>query len=113
MSVRSLDSSALAWRKSSYSNPDGGACVEVAAQSWRKSSYSNQDGGACVEVAARNWRKSSYSNSDGGECVEVSDDFATVIPVRDSKNPHGPVLTFAADGWSSFVSAIKDGALRA
>ncbi|MGI5348339.1 DUF397 domain-containing protein [Streptomyces sp. CA-250714] len=66
-----------------------------------------------LDLSAASWRKSSYSNQDGGECVEVSDDFATVIPVRDSKNPHGPVLTFAADGWSAFVTAVKDGDLRA
>ncbi len=66
-----------------------------------------------LDLSAVSWRKSSYSNSDGGECVEVSDDFAAFVPVRDSKNPHGPVLAFAADGWSSFVSAVKDGELRA
>ncbi|MEU5657055.1 DUF397 domain-containing protein [Streptomyces sp. NPDC047737] len=66
-----------------------------------------------IDLSAVAWRKSTYSNSDGGQCVEVSDDFAAVIPVRDSKNPHGPALTFAADGWSSFVSAVKDGAVGA
>ncbi|MFI2290222.1 DUF397 domain-containing protein [Streptomyces niveus] len=60
-----------------------------------------------------NWRKSSYSNQDGGECIEVSDDFGALIPVRDSKNPLGPVLAFGAPGWASFVSAVKDGALGA
>ncbi|MFI0154339.1 DUF397 domain-containing protein [Streptomyces lydicus] len=65
-----------------------------------------------LDLTAVTWRKSSYSNQDGGECVEVSDDFAgVVVPVRDSKNPHGPILAFAADGWSSFVSAVKDGSL--
>ncbi|MER6553253.1 DUF397 domain-containing protein [Streptomyces sp. NPDC053741] len=66
-----------------------------------------------LDLNAVTWRKSSYSNSDGGECVEVSDDFAAVVPVRDSKSPHGPALVFAADGWSSFVSAVKDGAVGA
>ncbi|MEW2219082.1 DUF397 domain-containing protein [Streptomyces sp. NPDC006990] len=66
-----------------------------------------------LDLSAVTWRKSSYSNPDGGACVEVSDDFATLVPVRDSKAPHGPVLTFAADGWSSFVSAVKVGELRA
>ncbi|MFE9825555.1 DUF397 domain-containing protein [Streptomyces sp. NPDC005791] len=66
-----------------------------------------------LDLNAVSWRKSSYSNSDGGECIEVSDDFAVIVPVRDSKNPHGPVLTFAADGWSSFVTAVKDGAVGA
>jgi hypothetical protein len=54
--MRSVDLTAVTWRKSSYSNPDGGECVEVsddllAAAIWRKSSYSNPDGGACLEVA--------------------------------------------------------------
>ncbi|MFJ8616484.1 DUF397 domain-containing protein [Streptomyces clavifer] len=64
-----------------------------------------------LDLSAVSWRKSSYSNSDGGACVEVSDDFAAAVPVRDSKCPHGPALTFAADGWSSFVSAVKDGSV--
>lgn len=64
-----------------------------------------------LDLSAVRWRKSSYSNPDGGQCVEVSDDFPAVVPVRDSKNPRGPVLAFAADGWSSFVSAMKDGEL--
>ncbi|MET8676837.1 DUF397 domain-containing protein [Streptomyces sp. NPDC004647] len=64
-----------------------------------------------IDLSAVTWRKSSYSNSDGGECVEVSDDFAAVVPVRDSKNPHGPVLVFPTGGWSSFVDAVKNGEL--
>ena len=62
-----------------------------------------------LALNALTWRKSSYSNSDGGACVEVSADFATAVPVRDSKNPHGPVITFTADGWASFVTAVKRG----
>ncbi|MFD4532765.1 DUF397 domain-containing protein [Kitasatospora sp. NPDC058397] len=55
------------------------------------------------------WRKSSYSGPDAGSCVEVLDGHASGIPVRDSKNPHGPALLFATDAWSSFVAAVKDG----
>ncbi|MEV6698780.1 DUF397 domain-containing protein [Streptomyces sp. NPDC051453] len=66
-----------------------------------------------IDLSAVSWRKSSYSNSDGGECVEVSDDFAVIVPVRDSKVSHGPVLVFPADGWSFFVSAVKGGQLSA
>ncbi|MGW9043454.1 DUF397 domain-containing protein [Streptomyces lydicus] len=66
-----------------------------------------------LDLSAASWRKSSYSNPDGGECIEISDGFAPVVPVRDSKNPHGPILAFAADDWSSFVSAVKDGSLGA
>ncbi|NDZ79166.1 DUF397 domain-containing protein [Streptomyces sp. SID10853] len=66
-----------------------------------------------IDLNAAMWRKSSYSNQDGGQCLEVADDFAAVVPVRDSKNPGGPVVTFAAHGWSAFVSALRDGELRA
>ncbi|WP_425357096.1 DUF397 domain-containing protein [Streptomyces inhibens] len=88
----------------------------MTAVTWRKSSYSNSDGGQCIEVSddllsAAAWRKSSYSNQDGGACIEVSDDFPAVVPVRDSKHPHGPALTFDAAAWSSFVTAVKGGAL--
>ncbi|GAB2800349.1 hypothetical protein GCM10027073_35590 [Streptomyces chlorus] len=64
-----------------------------------------------IDPSVVTWRKSSYSNSDGGACVEVSDDFAAVVPVRDSKIPHGPVLVFPAVGWASFVSAVGGGQL--
>ena len=41
------------------------------------------------------WRKSSYSGSNGGACVEVADNLPGIVAVRDSKDPHGPALTFA------------------
>ncbi len=66
-----------------------------------------------TELSAATWRKSSYSNPDGGECVEVSDDFVGVVPVRDSKDPHGPALVFPAESWSAFVSAVRAGRLTA
>ncbi|MFE2377912.1 DUF397 domain-containing protein [Streptomyces sp. NPDC059398] len=56
------------------------------------------------------WRKSSYSGVEQNDCLEVVDGH-TVIPVRDSKNPHGPALAFPADGWSAFVTAVKGGEL--
>lgn len=58
------------------------------------------------------WRKSSYSGGSQGECLEVADGYMGV-PVRDSKDPHGPALVFPADGWSSFVAAVKYGDLLA
>ncbi|MCX2185182.1 DUF397 domain-containing protein [Streptomyces sp. SKN60] len=65
-----------------------------------------------IDLSAATWRKSSHSNQDGGACVEVSDDFVSVVPVRDSKTPRGPVLTFPAGGWSAFVTAVKGGQLN-
>ncbi|MEU1277260.1 DUF397 domain-containing protein [Streptomyces sp. NPDC005805] len=53
------------------------------------------------------WRKSSYSNQAGGNCVEVADGIPGHVPVRDSKNPHGPALTFADTAWADFVTTLK------
>ncbi|MCQ8832918.1 DUF397 domain-containing protein [Streptomyces malaysiensis] len=54
------------------------------------------------------WRKSSYSNNDGGMCVEVADNLPGIVPVRDSKNPEGPVLIFQNDAWSTFIASLKN-----
>ncbi|MFD5396823.1 DUF397 domain-containing protein [Streptomyces sp. NPDC127097] len=64
-----------------------------------------------VDLSKAHWVKSSRSNGDGGYCVEVADDFPGIIPVRDSKDPHGPAIIFPAAAWSSFVTAVKDTAL--
>ncbi|SPF05939.1 DUF397 domain-containing protein [Streptomyces sp. MA5143a] len=56
------------------------------------------------------WRKSSYSNQEGGDCVEVADPFrGAVVPVRDSKVPHGPALYFDAVSWAAFIGELKGG----
>ncbi|WP_030398425.1 MULTISPECIES: DUF397 domain-containing protein [Kitasatospora] len=54
------------------------------------------------------WRKSSYSDN-GGECVEVAPDVPGLVPVRDSKDPSGPVLAFPSEAWNAFVAAIQAG----
>ncbi|MFE2910117.1 DUF397 domain-containing protein [Kitasatospora indigofera] len=53
------------------------------------------------------WRKSSHSNNDGGDCIEVDD--ANPGRVRDSKNPHGPVLAFSPVALNAFVRAVAAG----
>ncbi|MGW7584035.1 DUF397 domain-containing protein [Kitasatospora sp. NPDC054768] len=30
-----------------------------------------------------------------------------LVPVRDSKDPHGPALVFPAAAWDSFITAIQ------
>ncbi len=69
---------------------------------WFKSSYSNDQGGACVEVAV-SWAKSSYSGTGGGDCVEVASCPGTVH-VRDSKDKTGPELAFSPAAWAEFVA---------
>ncbi|WP_119294120.1 DUF397 domain-containing protein [Streptomyces sp. YIM 130001] len=59
------------------------------------------------EPRATTWRKSSYSNQAGGDCVEVADGLPHLIPVRDSKVPHGAELTFGRGAWSAFISAVR------
>ncbi|MEU9074120.1 DUF397 domain-containing protein [Kitasatospora sp. NPDC048538] len=54
------------------------------------------------------WRKSTYSGGSNG-CVEVADGYTGVMPVRDSKDPDGPALTFTADAWRAFVTAVRTG----
>ncbi|MGW8066494.1 DUF397 domain-containing protein [Streptomyces ziwulingensis] len=89
--MRAIDLSAITWRKSSYSNPDGGNCVEVSDDLLRTA----------------DWRKSSYSNQDGGECVEVAPHLPSLVPVRDSKDPARGALLFAAPAWAAFVDGVR------
>ncbi|WP_217196998.1 DUF397 domain-containing protein [Streptomyces buecherae] len=57
------------------------------------------------------WIKSSYSNGGGGNCVEWAPSAAAhgTVPVRDSKNPDGPTLTFDTQAWAAFVNAVQRG----
>jgi hypothetical protein len=57
------------------------------------------------------WFKSSYSGS-GGQCVEVAANLPGAVPVRDSKDPHGPALTFTPAGFAAFVAHLKTEELR-
>ncbi|MFI6548396.1 DUF397 domain-containing protein [Streptomyces prunicolor] len=55
------------------------------------------------------WFTSSYSNN-GGACIEVATNLVAsrgVVPVRDSKNPGGPVLDLPAGAFASFVTSVK------
>ncbi|ARF54585.1 DUF397 domain-containing protein [Streptomyces gilvosporeus] len=61
-----------------------------------------------IDLRNVTWRKSSYSNSTGGECIEIADNVPALVPVRDSKDPHGPALVFSAVAWGSFVTAVKE-----
>ena len=86
--------------------------IDLSNVTWRKSSYSNTDGGDCIEVSddflsAADWHKSSYSNTDGGQCIEFAPNLLPLVPVRDSKNPTHGTLLFGADAWAEFVGSVK------
>ncbi|MGW6912239.1 DUF397 domain-containing protein [Kitasatospora sp. NPDC054939] len=74
---------------------------------WFKSSYSNGDGGNCVEVAV-SWATSSYSGSDGNNCVEVAA-CPSAVHVRDSKDKDGPQLSFSPAAWADFLVLVARG----
>ncbi|MEU4798719.1 DUF397 domain-containing protein [Streptomyces sp. NPDC023327] len=78
---------------------------DLSTAIWCKSSYSGGQGGDCLEVAT--WRKSSHSAGDGGNCLEVGDGHPGIVPVRDSKNPAGPHLTFRTATWSAFIAGVR------
>jgi hypothetical protein len=58
------------------------------------------------DLSTATWHKSSYSQG-GDNCLEVADGHPTLVPVRDSKHPHGPKLIFRASAWSAFVNAVR------
>ena len=93
--MRAIDLSRLTWRKSCYSNSDGGQCLEVSE-----------------DLLGAAWRKSSYSNSEGGACLEVADGVPSLVPVRDSKDAARGALLFGAGAWAAFVAGVRTGCPR-
>ncbi|WFE32954.1 DUF397 domain-containing protein [Micromonospora sp. WMMD975] len=63
-----------------------------------------------MELTGAIWRKPTRSGQS--ECVQVADNLDGVVGVRDSKDPAGPVLTFAPDAWRAFVRVSGSHARR-
>ncbi|MGW1201022.1 DUF397 domain-containing protein [Streptomyces sp. NPDC002536] len=63
------------------------------------------------DLILERWRKSSHSGPGGGtggdDCLEVADNIPGTVPVRDSKNPHGPALAFPSAAWAAFVAGYR------
>ncbi|CAM4249554.1 DUF397 domain-containing protein [Nocardiopsis rhodophaea] len=55
-------------------------------------------------TCTRRWFKSSYSASASDACVEARIS-PTLIDIRDSMNPAGPVLTFNGVEWQAFLTS--------
>ncbi|MDH6120707.1 hypothetical protein ABH930_004803 [Kitasatospora sp. GAS204A] len=65
-----------------------------------------------IDLTNARWVKSRHSGN-GGQCVEVAPDFPGIVPVRDSKDPHGPALVFTTDAWQAFARSTAAGDLGA
>jgi hypothetical protein len=52
------------------------------------------------------WRKS--SRSEFNTCVEVCF-VGDQVPLRNSRDPDGPVLVFTGREWDVFIAAVKQG----
>jgi hypothetical protein len=75
---------------------------------WFKSSYSDDQGGNCLEVA-QEWSKPSHSDSQGGACLEVTP-CPHAIHLRDSKlGPRSPRFVVAGAAWTAFVAYARTG----
>ncbi|MFJ9811416.1 DUF397 domain-containing protein [Streptomyces sp. NPDC101158] len=59
------------------------------------------------DLTGARWRKSSYSGTNGGDCVEVAEGWTGAVPVRDSKQPLGPVLIVTTGAWRAFVAGLR------
>lgn len=60
-----------------------------------------------MDLTRAEWRKSTRSGGNGGDCVEVARNLPNIVAVRDSKNPHGPVLILSKDEWVSFITRLR------
>ncbi|WP_433476844.1 DUF397 domain-containing protein [Spirillospora sp. CA-142024] len=113
------------WRKSSYSTQEGGACVELADLGEALGVRDSTDphgpilrfgrdamAGLLTHIKSGKlaWRKSSYTSQEGGTCVELAD-LDAAVGVRDSTDPHGPVLRFGREAVAGLLGRIKSGEL--
>jgi hypothetical protein len=60
-----------------------------------------------MDMSSAIWRSSSYSGANGGNCIEIAAAAARIVAVRDSKDPHGPVLAFGPEAWKRFAGQVK------
>ena len=61
-----------------------------------------------MDLSRAVWRKASAS-ANAGNCVEVAVNLPGVVSVRDSKDPHGPALTFTPADWHAFTARLRRG----
>ena len=94
------------WLSSSGSWPRS---MDDAVSPARRAIAKRNGGRAMNEINAPSWRKSSRCGTSS--CVEVARVGGRFL-VRDSKNPHGAVLTFTEEEWAAFVEGVAAGEFR-
>jgi Domain of unknown function (DUF397) len=57
------------------------------------------------QKSALAWRKSTHSNSGG--CLEVTS-AKGFVRLRDSKQPHSPVLSIPPKAWTALIAQVRD-----
>ncbi|MEU5422523.1 DUF397 domain-containing protein [Streptomyces sp. NPDC001407] len=66
---------------------------------------------SALDLSSMEWTKSSYSSGEGGMCVDWAPKSVAahgVVPIRDSKDPQGPILTLPPRAWTSFIAALVE-----
>ncbi len=62
-----------------------------------------------MDLSNATWRKASRSGENGGNCVELAKAAdASVVAVRDSKDPDGPVLLLTRVALRTAVQSAAD-----
>jgi hypothetical protein len=61
-----------------------------------------------IDTDGLQWRKAAASSANG-TCVELAPGGSGFVYLRDSKDPHGAVLTFTRAEISAFLNGAKAG----
>ncbi|HVV24805.1 MAG TPA: DUF397 domain-containing protein [Pseudonocardiaceae bacterium] len=67
-----------------------------------------RNGTPAGHLTAARWHRSTHSGKEGN-CVEMAHMTGRIVAMRDSKDPHGPVLVYPADSTAAFLLVTKDG----
>ncbi|CAL9430018.1 DUF397 domain-containing protein [Streptomyces sp. enrichment culture] len=51
------------------------------------------------------WITSSYSGAQG-DCLQLAPGHPELAPIRDSKDPAGPVIPFGREAWRAFLAHL-------
>ncbi|MFJ9555603.1 DUF397 domain-containing protein [Nocardiopsis sp. NPDC101807] len=83
----------------------------MMGQSWHKSSYSNGDGGNCVEARVHAMgetrRKSGYGGADGDRVEARTGSAASRVLLRDTQNRGSGHLSVPVREWDALRLALR------